>query len=219
GPVRTIKGFILPQEPVVAHQFPPGDGILERRVKSHGRAAVGGELGDGGANPDTLIFAERERFVAKGAADIASLQSALAEHAVREFRVIRQVAGAIPEIILIRPPKFVRQQAAFVAAYVTEVPQMIPLRDDEVGFQRTAELHKHFIEGLFVGDLRESEHLSAQRCGLRRIMPADKFIELVRRQVANGEALFELSSSESLAQVLAESSDAVLAVAIVPVKI
>ena len=133
--------------------------------------------------------------------------------------MIRRIAGAVPEIIFVLSPQVGRQEATFVAADLAEVAQVIPLRRNQVGLERAAELHEHFIERFLVRDLRKAEHLAAQRCGLRRIMPGRDFVERMCCQIGDGKTLFEFAGSKSLAQILAEGRHAIVAVAIVPVEV
>ena len=91
------------------------------------------------------------------------MQSGLAEHAGRQVGEIRRIAGAIPKIILGLSPQFARQEAALVAVELIEITQVIPLRNDQVRFERASELHEHFVERFFVGNLRKPQHLAPQR--------------------------------------------------------
>src|SRR5262245_11836369 len=217
--VRSIEIFISPQETVIAHDLPPSLWVFEAGVEARGRAAVRREFGNRHADARAFIFAEREWFVVECASDVARLQRPLAEHAGNEVGVIRRVAGAVPEIILILSPNLAGQKAALVTADLAEVAQMIPLSDDQIGFERATVLHEHFVERSFVGDLREAQHLAPERRGLRRIMPSHDVIELVRIQIGDGKTLLELLGGEVIAQILAEAAHAIFAVAIMTVKV
>src|SRR5437867_9961213 len=100
------------EEVVIAREFPPGVGVFEVGVETHGRAAIGREFGDRRADAGAFILAERERLVVERAANVARLQSSLAERAGCEVGEVRRIAGAIPEIIFIPSPQLARQKAA-----------------------------------------------------------------------------------------------------------
>src|SRR5262245_7407020 len=101
-----------PQEAVIAHKLAAGLRILESGVKAHGRATVRGKFGDGRTNAHAFIFAKREWLVVERAADVTRLQGSLAQNAGGKIRVVGQVAGAVPEIILVLSPQVARQKAA-----------------------------------------------------------------------------------------------------------
>src|SRR5687767_9068437 len=102
--IRAIQSLVSTKEVIVAREFSPRVGVLEVRVKTHGRAAVGREFCDRHADAGAFILAERERLVLERAADVARLQSGLAEGAGRQIGEVRRIAGAIPEIILVPSP-------------------------------------------------------------------------------------------------------------------
>ena len=151
---------MLAQEAVVAHDFQTRLGVFKVGVESHWRAAVGRQLGNGNTDAGAFIFAERERLVVESAADVARLQCGFAKHSGRQVGEVRRITGAIPEVILVAPPQLPRQQAALIAVDLIEVAQMVPLRHDQVRFERATELHEHFIERSFVHDLGEAQHLA-----------------------------------------------------------
>ena len=150
--IRSIKLLVSPQETVVAHDLAPGFRVFKGGVEAHRRATVRGQLGDGRANADAFIFAECERLVVEGAADVTRLQRALAQHASIEVCVIRRIAGAVPEIVFVTPPQLAWKQTTLIAVDLVEVAQVIPLRDYQIRFQRPAKLHEDLVERSLVGD-------------------------------------------------------------------
>ena len=131
GLVAFIYGGVPPDELVILSDDLARLGVGEARVKSHRRAAVGDEFGDGRAGAGAFVFAESEEFAAGGAANVARLQRAFAEEAVLEVGEKGAAAGAVPKIFLILRPEVGGQLAAFVGGDLPKAAEVIPLTDDE----------------------------------------------------------------------------------------
>ena len=115
-------------KPIVADDLLPGLVILEARVETHRRPAVGGQFGDGDADSRRFIFAERERLVVECPTNVACLQRSFAENAFGQIGETGRAAGAVPEIILVPAPEFAGQQAALVAVDLVKIAEVVPLR-------------------------------------------------------------------------------------------
>src|SRR5207248_138902 len=76
-------------------------------------------------------------------------------------------AGAVPQVIFVAPPQFPWQQTAFVPADLAEIPEVVPLRNDQVWFNRTAKFEENLVECPLVGDLGKAEHLATEGRRLR----------------------------------------------------
>ena len=92
-------------------------------------------------------------------------------------------------------------------------------RDSEALHQRLTEFDEDLVEGPLDRDLREPEHLPAQRGRLLRVMPANDLAELVVLQVGDAEPIAQLVGIEPAGEVLLEPRDAVVAEAVVAIEV
>ena len=128
-------------------------GIGKAGVKTHRRASVGSQLGDGCPCAGALIFPQRVGFVTGCTPDVARLQCPFTKVIVFQVGIICRATGAVPEIILILCPESGRQQAAFVPVDLAEIAKVIPLSDDQPWLQRTAVSDEHLVKTILGGHL------------------------------------------------------------------